>query len=111
MARAICNGSRSGGANQAMNPGAMPDKARLRRELRSAIKRLSAAQIGEGSLSAQARLRQQTIWRQARSILFYAPIAGEIDLWPLAEEALRSGKTVALPRFIKETMGTGLLRR
>jgi 5-formyltetrahydrofolate cyclo-ligase len=33
-------------------------------------------------------------------VLFYAPLPGELDLWPLAADALAGGKTVALPRFV-----------
>jgi 5-formyltetrahydrofolate cyclo-ligase len=48
-------------------------------------------------------LGQQAVWKQAQSILFYAPIGHELDLWPLLIEALAIGKTVALPSFNTET--------
>ena len=46
---------------------------------------------------------QQPLWEQARSILFFAPLADELDIWPLLECAHVAGKEVALPRFVPET--------
>jgi len=48
-------------------------------------------------------LQQQTSWKSAGPVLFFAPLPAEPDIWPLFEEALRSGKTVALPRFSSQT--------
>jgi len=56
----------------------------------------------EASAQACALLLQQPIWLQAKSVLFFAPLADEPDLWPLLENALATGKTVALPRFVPE---------
>ena len=39
------------------------------------------------------------LWHEAQSILFYAPMVGELDVWPLLEQALAAGKTAALPRW------------
>jgi 5-formyltetrahydrofolate cyclo-ligase len=54
--------------------------------------------------SALAReiLASQEHWNRAETILGYAPIAGELDVWPLLLEALREGKRVFLPRFVAE---------
>jgi 5-formyltetrahydrofolate cyclo-ligase len=49
------------------------------------------------------QLTHQSIWREARSVLFYVPHAEEPDLWPLATDALASGRQVALPRFSPAT--------
>jgi 5-formyltetrahydrofolate cyclo-ligase len=46
-----------------------------------------------------SRLRQQSVWKSAGSILLFALLPAEADIWALFEEALRVGKTVALPRF------------
>jgi len=50
-----------------------------------------------------ACLRQQAVWKSAGSILFFAPMPGEPDIWPLLEESLLARKTVALPRFSPAT--------
>ncbi len=31
--------------------------------------------------------------------MFFAPLPGELDIWPLAQKALTEGKTISLPRF------------
>jgi len=48
---------------------------------------------------ARARLAKQRVWQEAKSILFFAPLPGELDVWPLAQMSLEAGKTVSLPRF------------
>jgi 5-formyltetrahydrofolate cyclo-ligase len=55
--------------------------------------------------SAQARrlLKDQPLWKAARSVLFFAPLPEEVDIWPLLAEALSGGKKVGLPRFVAET--------
>ena len=74
-------------------------KAVLRRELRAAVAAMSAEQKAIASGAARQLLIQQRIWREAHSILFFAPTADEVNIWPLLEEALSEGRTVALPRF------------
>jgi 5-formyltetrahydrofolate cyclo-ligase len=86
-----------------MSSEALRCKAELRRDLRLALKNLSETARSEASAKAVARLRRQAIWNQARSVLFYSSIAGEIDLSPLMESALESGRAVLLPRFSAET--------
>jgi 5-formyltetrahydrofolate cyclo-ligase len=48
-------------------------------------------------------LRAQPLWVEAKSVLFYAPLLLEPDLSPLMTDALAGGKTIALPRFVRET--------
>ena len=52
-------------------------------------------------MSAQIRdrLKEQAIWKNAGSVLFFAPLPDELDVWPLLEDALAGGKIAALPRF------------
>jgi 5-formyltetrahydrofolate cyclo-ligase len=86
-----------------MNPESTPAKVQLRRHLREIVRALPPDEIRAASDAARGILRQQSVWRDAKAVLFYAPIPGEIDLWPLARECWDSGRTVALPRFIAET--------
>jgi 5-formyltetrahydrofolate cyclo-ligase len=79
------------------------EKAEWRRRLRAAVKVLSQAERNEASACARDLLRRQPAWQRAQAILFYAPMAGELDLSPMLEEALQAGKAVALPRFVSET--------
>jgi 5-formyltetrahydrofolate cyclo-ligase len=78
-------------------------KAGLRQKIRGQIGALTAGQRADASTRARALLAAQHIWNQAQSILFYSPMADELDVWPLLVEALQHGKTVLLPRFIPDT--------
>jgi 5-formyltetrahydrofolate cyclo-ligase len=44
-------------------------------------------------------LRSQPLWQEAHSVLLFAPIKDEPDIWPLLKEALTAGKCVSLPRY------------
>ena len=74
-----------------------------KRELRSELRARLAAMTPQGRADASARLRERLEarpeWSEAASILFYAPIRDEPDIWPLAAAALSLGKVVALPHF------------
>jgi 5-formyltetrahydrofolate cyclo-ligase len=79
------------------------NKAEWRRRFRVALNGLSKAQREEASGRARDLLRRQAAWQRAGAILFYAPLAGELDLSPLLDEALQAGKTAALPGFVSDT--------
>jgi 5-formyltetrahydrofolate cyclo-ligase len=74
-------------------------KARLREDVTARVAALSAAYRGNASAQARALLEQQSQWRRAESILFYAPVGSELDVWPLVADKIKAGKVVALPRF------------
>ncbi len=81
----------------------LDSKLALRRRMRAELKLITTGQRAAASAQACALLQAQTVWKEAESILFYAPMPGELDVWPLLVEALRVGKTTALPRFQAET--------
>jgi 5-formyltetrahydrofolate cyclo-ligase len=85
-----------------MSAEAIPSKAALRSQLRAILKDQSKAASKTASTEAVERLRGQAVWKRAASVLFYSPIAGEIDLSPLIESAMKSGKAVLLPRYAVE---------
>ena len=91
-----------------MQPDIQMAKAALRRQIRSALKRVSPAVRAVESIALCERLKPQL--RSARTILFFAPLPVEIDLWPLLEESVLAGKTAALPWFDPATQ-TYLARR
>jgi 5-formyltetrahydrofolate cyclo-ligase len=78
-------------------------KARLRQLVRERVKGMTPQQREAASRRLCDNLRQQAIWKRAAIVLFFAPLPGEPDLWPLLGEALRAGRTVALPRFSPAT--------
>jgi len=82
-----------------MTPAASDLKATLRRQLREEACRHTPAERKVASEQICLRLREQESWQLARSILFFAPLVEEPDVWRLVSEALNEGKTVALPRY------------
>jgi 5-formyltetrahydrofolate cyclo-ligase len=78
-------------------------KAALRRQVQAAVATVPDEERKAASAQARALLVAQTAWRQARAILFYAPLPLELDLWPLLGEALGASKIAALPRYEPET--------
>ena len=74
-------------------------KAKLRSEIRGGLKNLSSEKRASDSVKVRALLPQQPFWKTADTILFFAPLPGELDLWPMLEETLAGGKFVALPCF------------
>ncbi len=74
-------------------------KAALRKQIRGILQKISPAAREAASAQIRDRLKEQVIWKNAGSILFFAPALNEVDVWPLLEEALNAGKTAALPRF------------
>ena len=77
-------------------------KAELRDRIRAELKKITPEERAADSLQACARLEQQAAWQKAQSILFYAPMPDEIDLWQLFLDAQAAGKTVLLPRYSPE---------
>ena len=77
-------------------------KASLRRHLRAKIPLAPADRVA-ASASLSERLRNQGAWRDAKSVLFFAPLLEEPDIWSLLSEAIAAGKTVALPAFVSGT--------
>jgi 5-formyltetrahydrofolate cyclo-ligase len=74
-------------------------KAALRQDIRGRLKSMTPAQRSAASLQARSLLAGKSVWKKAKSILVYAPLPEELDVWPLVLEAAAGGKTIALPRF------------
>ena len=77
----------------------MQQKSELRGEVLARVKSLSGEARTIASQEALRLFRGQSVWERAKSILLFAPLPHELDIWPLLGEALRAGKDVALPRF------------
>jgi 5-formyltetrahydrofolate cyclo-ligase len=81
----------------------LPDvKRALRKQVRTELKRMAPEERAAASAQARAALAAQALWKEAQSVLLFAPLPGELDVWPLLAEALSAGKQVALPRFVAE---------
>ncbi len=82
-----------------MQPDIQEAKAALRKQIRDARQKISPAMRTTLSAQIRDRLKEQAVWKNAGSVLFFAPRPDELDLWPLLEDALAGGKIAALPRF------------
>jgi 5-formyltetrahydrofolate cyclo-ligase len=71
-------------------------KADLRRQIRASLDKISLAVRLVESLDLCRRLEPQL--QSAHTILFYAPLPDELDVWPLLEKLLPS-KICGLPAF------------
>jgi 5-formyltetrahydrofolate cyclo-ligase len=74
-------------------------KDTLRWKIRARLEKLSAAAREAASLKICAQLREQSFFQNAATILFFAPLPDEADIWPLFQEVLAASKIVALPQF------------
>jgi 5-formyltetrahydrofolate cyclo-ligase len=75
----------------------------IKQDIRRQIRELWLSQNpAQRNLSSQAVCKQmllQAVWNQAQTVLFYAPMTEEVDVWPLISQALYLGKAVFLPQF------------
>ena len=74
-------------------------KAELRGEIRTKLKAMSLDERATGSSDIRRRLVEHAAWKSSNAILAYVPTAHEPDIWPTVNEALASGKHLALLRY------------
>ena len=75
-------------------------KSELRAKIRAVLERISPAVRAVESLDLCDRLKVQL--RSAHTILFFAPLPDELDVWPLLAELLAGNKIIALPFFDRD---------
>ena len=75
-------------------------KAALRKEIRARLEKISPALRAVESIELCERLKAQI--PSARTILFFAPLPDELDIWPVLELSLALGVNCALPFFDAE---------
>ncbi|HEU6447037.1 MAG TPA: 5-formyltetrahydrofolate cyclo-ligase [Verrucomicrobiae bacterium] len=80
---------------------ASEQKASLRNEIRERLEKISAAVRIAESISLCSRLEAQM--RSAHTILFFAPMLDELDVWLLMQKSLEAKKICALPFFNSAT--------
>lgn len=85
-------------SNQQIND----EKSALRNRICAELKKISAGERKQLSSQACELLKQQALWQKAKSVLLYAPVADELDVWDLASEILAKGKILAMPQFRPE---------
>lgn len=75
-------------------------KSELRSTIRAALKNISSAVRAVESIELCERLKAQM--QSAHTILFFAPLADELDIWPVLEFSMALGNDCALPFFETE---------
>lgn len=82
-----------------MGSGLTDRKHLLRKQARAAVSALNASEQADAAVRAVSLLRRQAAWNTAKSVLLFAPLRDELDIWPLLAVALEAGKQAALPRY------------
>jgi 5-formyltetrahydrofolate cyclo-ligase len=84
-------------------------KAALRKMMRERLEKISPAVRAVESIDLCERLKTQM--PSAATILFFAPLPDELDIWPVLELSMALGVTCALPFFdaVKKTYGARIL--
>jgi 5-formyltetrahydrofolate cyclo-ligase len=67
--------------------------------MRARIAALTSDQRAAESNRVVAAISQSEFWRRARTVMLFIPLADEINVLPLVDEALDHHKVVLLPRF------------
>jgi 5-formyltetrahydrofolate cyclo-ligase len=85
-------------------------KNALRAHIRTQLEKISPAVRAAESIELRDRLQAQI--PSAHTILFFAPLPDELDVWPMLELALALGTNCALPFFDaeKKTYGAKQLK-
>ncbi|KAB2648407.1 MAG: 5-formyltetrahydrofolate cyclo-ligase [Verrucomicrobia bacterium] len=80
-------------------------KQALRAQARAQVAGLSSEYRAAAAAQVVVSLSSRPEWARASSVLLFAPLPDELDVWPLVELALMAGKTVALPAFASASNG------
>jgi 5-formyltetrahydrofolate cyclo-ligase len=83
-------------------------KSDLRQKIRAQLEKISPAVRAVESIDLCERLKAQI--PSARTILFFAPLPDELDIWPVLELSLALGTNCALPFFDAEIISYGARR-
>ncbi len=73
-------------------------KNRIREKYKAMRREMEPGYKAECDARICKRFMSLATYRFADSLLMYAPIGAEVDVMPIAEDALKRGKTVAFPR-------------
>jgi 5-formyltetrahydrofolate cyclo-ligase len=83
-------------------------KSDLRAHIRARLEKISEAVRAVESIELRERLQAQI--PSAHTILFFAPLPDELDVWPMLELSLATGTICALPFFDAEKKSYGAKR-
>jgi 5-formyltetrahydrofolate cyclo-ligase len=75
----------------------MNEKQLLRKKMIALRSKMSSPDCVKASRKLCDRIKQLSVYQEASSILVYFAVRKEVSLYPLIEDAWRSGKRVSLP--------------
>jgi len=79
------------------------EKKEARRQVREAVRRLTAADRAEKSAAIRLRLNALPELRAAQAVMAFLPMPDELDTVPILADLLAAGKRVYVPRtFVRE---------
>ena len=90
---------------QSPKGGYAQEKQQFRAVRKAARARLSQNQVQKASLEIAAKVQVCSWFRQAEWVYFYYPLGKEVNLLPLAQQALERGMQIAFPRVEGNEMG------
>jgi 5-formyltetrahydrofolate cyclo-ligase len=77
----------------------MKDKKQIRAEIKAALEAMDPDRAARESSAAAARLIAEREFSDARSVMIFLPIPGEINALDIARAAWSSGKRVVVPKI------------
>ena len=77
----------------------MKDKTQIRNEIKAALAKISPQNAANAASDAAQLLSSQREFTDARSVMIFLPIPGEIDPRDIARTAWAKGKRVAVPKI------------
>ena len=81
----------------------MHDKSELRKIVRQRKGEFSQKQLEELSLDVVNKLKANTHFRNAQTVMLYPSLPDEVDTRQLLKDTLNEGKTILLPKVTGET--------
>jgi len=78
-------------------------KASLREQIRARRQNVPVTTCVSAATAVRARLWEHPVWSTAKTVLLFAPLPDELDIWPLLARGIAAGKTMALPAMISGT--------
>jgi 5-formyltetrahydrofolate cyclo-ligase len=79
--------------------GRLEQKRRMRASMRRALARIPSEQAGEAGRAIADRLAASSLWSDARAVVLFSTLAGEVDSTPLVDRARWDRKSILFPRM------------
>lgn len=98
-------GSTDGKGRRGEDSSVASRKAWVRERVLALRHSMTPAMRAEASHKICQKIKAMPEYQRATCIAAFAPMAEEVDIWPLIEDCIKGGKTVALPRVADKKQG------